>query len=192
MVYSNPLLAKAMSDPDVSRYMQMVKAIPGTYGHEFRTGRTGAVVAGRFLPDPADALLFVYGCLLHDTGKYKIPLSILLNPEKLEGSDLETMKMHPRFGFEMLRAFNPYVANLAVSHHEHGHEEKRYPRKRGHGNEDEKILLMKRLLAVTDEWEALMENRPYRRAMTRQQAEEAVYRDFPGQQQIVARFLELV
>lgn len=104
------------------------------------------------------------GALLHDSGKMWIDKVILNKPGPLTQEEFAVVKQHPEKGFNTLRAkrweLSSLVAHMAWQHHERVGGQG-YPR----GLAGEAILPYARLLAITDVYEAITVNRPYRRAM---------------------------
>ncbi len=107
------------------------------------------------------------GALLHDIGKIAVPDFILNKPGKLTAQEFEKMKMHTVIGAQILgRVEFPYpVVPIVRSHHERW-DGKGYP----DGLAAENIPLTARILSVVDCFDAVREDRQYRRAMTREQA----------------------
>jgi putative nucleotidyltransferase with HDIG domain len=105
--------------------------------------------------------------LLHDTGKIAVPEHILNKPGKLTAAEFEKMKRHAPIGAEILSSIEfPYPVVPIVRHHHENWDGTGYPdRLKG-----EEIPLGARLLSVVDCFDALTSDRPYRRAMTDQQA----------------------
>jgi HD-GYP domain-containing protein (c-di-GMP phosphodiesterase class II) len=104
------------------------------------------------------------GALLHDVGKMWIDKAILNKPGRLTNEEFAVVKIHPEDGFKALIAkrweLSSLVAHMAWQHHERVNG-LGYPRKlRG-----DEILSYARLLAITDVYEAITVNRPYRLAM---------------------------
>lgn len=57
--------------------------------------------------------------LVHDIGKIRIPISILCNPNKLEGEDLKEMRRHVEYTKEILEgSFSYKIVEMAANHHE--------------------------------------------------------------------------
>jgi putative nucleotidyltransferase with HDIG domain len=105
--------------------------------------------------------------LLHDTGKLAVPEHILNKPGRLTPAEFETMKSHVDVGADILSSIDfPYpVVPIVRAHHENW-DGTGYPRKlRG-----EDIPIGARILAVVDCFDALTSDRPYRPAMTEDQA----------------------
>jgi PAS domain S-box-containing protein len=107
------------------------------------------------------------GALLHDIGKMGIPDSILLKPESLTPNEWEVMRQHPVMAYELLSPINYLrpALNIPYCHHEKW-DGTGYPR----GLKGEEIPLPARIFAVTDVWDALTSERPYRPAWTAQDA----------------------
>jgi putative nucleotidyltransferase with HDIG domain len=107
------------------------------------------------------------GALLHDIGKMGIPDSILLKPESLTPNEWEVMRQHPVMAYELLLPINYLrpALNIPYCHHEKW-DGTGYPR----GLKGEEIPLPARIFAVTDVWDALTSDRPYRPAWTAQDA----------------------
>ncbi len=105
--------------------------------------------------------------ILHDVGKVAIPDDILLKPAKLTAEEWQTMKRHPEIGYRIAVASANLapIADLILSHHEHW-DGSGYPR----GLAGEDIPLLARIIAVADAYDVMTSGRPYRRAMTEEEA----------------------
>jgi putative two-component system response regulator len=113
---------------------------------------------------------------LHDIGKVAIPDGILLKPGKLSDEEWRVMKTHAEHGADLLqRAIDrlgedagpmlTFGKQIARHHHEKW-DGSGYP----DGLAGEAIPLSARLMAVADVYDALISERPYKRAMTHAQA----------------------
>jgi response regulator RpfG family c-di-GMP phosphodiesterase/signal transduction histidine kinase len=109
--------------------------------------------------------------LLHDIGKIRIPDSILKKPAPLNEEEWEIMKKHPEWGYEALTASYPEVANVILAHQEH-FDGTGYPR----GLKGEEIPPAARIIAVADAYHAMTSDRPYRKALSAEQAVEELLR----------------
>ena len=109
------------------------------------------------------------GALLHDMGKIEIDRTVLNKPSSLTEDEFKIMQQHPALGFNLLAKkrleISSLVAHMAWQHHEKI-DGSGYPR----GLQGDEILSYARLLAITDVYEAITANRPYRKAMTPQDA----------------------
>ena len=107
------------------------------------------------------------GALLHDIGKIAVPDYILNKPGKLTASEFEKMKMHTIAGAQILgRVEFPYPIVPVVRHHHERWDGNGYP----DGLANENIPLTARILSVVDCFDAVREDRQYRRALTREEA----------------------
>ncbi len=105
--------------------------------------------------------------LLHDIGKLAVPEHIINKPGKLTPEEFEKMKIHPVVGAEILQRVNfPYpVVPIVRSHHERW-DGKGYP----DGLAGEQIPIGARILTAVDCLDALATDRPYRRALSLDEA----------------------
>jgi diguanylate cyclase (GGDEF)-like protein/putative nucleotidyltransferase with HDIG domain len=105
--------------------------------------------------------------ILHDIGKLAVPENILSKPGHLTPEEFEKMKIHPIVGSEILdRVEFPYpVVPIVRSHHERW-DGTGYP----DGLEREAIPVGARILSAVDCFDALASERPYRRALTPEEA----------------------
>lgn len=105
--------------------------------------------------------------LVHDIGKIGVPEEILHKPDKLTDEEFDFIKSHPSKGEKILRPVikDPEVLDIVRSHHER-FAGGGYP----NGLEKEAIPLGARIMAVADAYDAMTSNRPYRRALTPENA----------------------
>jgi HD-GYP domain-containing protein (c-di-GMP phosphodiesterase class II) len=105
--------------------------------------------------------------LLHDLGKLGVPNLILDKPAKLEPAEFELIKRHPELTLRILTGIPTFdaVAEVAASHHERL-DGRGYFR----GLAESELTLAARIVAVADVFEALTAERPYRAAMSVEQA----------------------
>jgi diguanylate cyclase (GGDEF)-like protein/putative nucleotidyltransferase with HDIG domain len=118
------------------------------------------------LPEPEIEALKA-GALLHDIGKLAVPDYILNKPGKLTEAEYDKMKIHTVVGAEILaRVGFPYPVVPVVRHHHERWDGRGYPDKlKGEG-----IPMTARILMVVDCFDAVREDRQYRKAMTREEA----------------------
>jgi putative nucleotidyltransferase with HDIG domain len=102
-----------------------------------------------------------HGALLHDIGKLAIPDSILQKPGKLTDEEWVIMKTHPAKAVEILEAIPLLKPSLEIPycHHENW-DGTGYPQ----GLKGEQIPLYARIFTIIDQWEALTNDRVYRKA----------------------------
>jgi diguanylate cyclase (GGDEF)-like protein/putative nucleotidyltransferase with HDIG domain len=110
--------------------------------------------------DEVDALQAA--ALLHDIGKLAVPEHIISKPGRLTAEEFEKMKIHPTIGAEILeRVRFPYpVVPIVRAHHEKW-DGSGYPL----GLRGKEIPIGARILSALDFVDALVSDRPYRRAL---------------------------
>ncbi|HJQ24440.1 MAG TPA: HD domain-containing phosphohydrolase [Blastocatellia bacterium] len=107
------------------------------------------------------------GALLHDIGKIAVPDYILNKPGKLTPAEFEKMKLHTTAGAQILsRVEFPYPIVPVVRHHHERWDGKGYP----DGLKGDQIPLTARILSVVDCFDAVREDRQYRKGLTRDEA----------------------
>ncbi len=119
-----------------------------------------------------------WAALVHDVGKIFIPQSILRKPERLTPEEYALVQLHPIKGEELLlkvKDLEP-VARIVRHHHERL-DGMGYP----DGLKGEDIPLESRIVAVVDAFEAMTSDRPYRKAMSVEEALEELKRCSGGQ-----------
>jgi diguanylate cyclase (GGDEF)-like protein len=127
---------------------------------------------------------------LLDIGELAIPGLILSKPGKLEKEDYEIIKRHAELGYEMLKGLKDCEAIATiVRHHQERYDGAGYP----HELAGDDIPLLSRILSVLEAYAAMTSDRPYRRAMSHEEAVTEL-RNAAGTQfdaNIVERFLTL-
>ena len=119
--------------------------------------------------------LFVSSARLHDVGKIFISDTILNKPDKLTTDEFSVMKIHTTEGERIIsqivsrtgddEAFLHHAKLFAGYHHERW-DGKGYP----YGLEGTKIPLQGRIMAIVDVFDALVSERPYKKAFVRDEA----------------------
>lgn len=105
---------------------------------------------------------------LHDIGKARIPLAILDKPGRLDPEEEEIIKRHPVIGYDLLkgvRGISPEILDGVRHHHEYL-DGSGYP----DGLSGSQISDLVRLLTISDIFAALVEARPYKAPMPREDA----------------------
>ncbi|MDR3154888.1 MAG: response regulator [Deltaproteobacteria bacterium] len=153
-----------------------------TGGHVLRTQRYLDIMVGKLLETGLyseemarlDLDFLVPSALLHDIGKIAISDSILRKPGPLDREEFEEMKKHSRLGADAIgrisdktaeHAFLRHAQTIALTHHEKW-DGSGYP----DGLAGFDIPLEGRLMAVADVYDALVSDRPYKKAMSPGQA----------------------
>jgi putative nucleotidyltransferase with HDIG domain len=147
---------------DVRRYHQ------GTFQHCLLVTGVAVGFALDIKFPSADVKRLGLAATLHDIGKARIPLAILDKPGRLDPAEEEVMRRHPVIGYELLKAFpeiSPEILDGVRHHHEYL-DGSGYP----DGLTAPEISDLVRLLTISDIFAALIEHRPYRPPMSRQDA----------------------
>lgn len=136
-------------------------------GHVRRT-QIYAVGTGNALgltDDELDALRAA--SLLHDIGKLAVPEHILNKPGRLTSAELEKTKIHANVGASILEKVGfPYPVVPTVRHHHECWDGSGYP----NGLKGDEIPITARILSVADAFDALRGPRPFRAAISREDA----------------------
>lgn len=128
---------------------------------------------------------------VHDLGKVGIPDNILFKKDRLTDEEWVIMRQHPEKGYRIAQTSPELnqVADLILRHHEKW-DGSGYPL----GLKEEEIPLECRILAIVDAYDAMTNDRPYRRALTREEALEELKRNSGSQfdPNLVELFLSIV
>jgi HD-GYP domain-containing protein (c-di-GMP phosphodiesterase class II) len=105
---------------------------------------------------------------LHDIGKARIPLAILDKPGRLDPEEEAIIKRHPAIGYDLLKGVSGISAEIldGVRHHHEYLDGSGYP----DGLSGAQISDLVRLLTISDIFAALVEARPYKAPMSREDA----------------------
>jgi len=121
-----------------------------------------------------DSEAFLKSALLHDVGKIRIRDDLLLKPSRLTDDEFVKMKLHSSYGTELIeklekkvprQTFLEYAAILARWHHERW-DGTGYP----DGLKGDEIPLQVRMMALADVYDALISERPYKKAYSHKKA----------------------
>jgi putative two-component system response regulator len=140
---------------------------PYTEGHCERLARNAAELGRHLQLDEDDIVALRRGGFLHDLGKIAVPDEILKKGSNLTPAEWEMMKKHPITGETICRPLKSLRLVLPIirSHHEHS-DGSGYP----DGLTNGQIPLLPRILQVVDVYDALRTARPYKPALTHEQA----------------------
>ncbi len=139
-----------------------------THGHIRRVQRYAVGLARALgISDDRQLRAIEAAALLHDMGKLAIPEFILNKPGKLTASEFAVMKTHAALGADILSSIEfPYPVVPIVRYHHENWDGSGYPE----GIRGADIPIGARILSVVDCYDALTSDRPYRPAMTTEQA----------------------
>jgi putative two-component system response regulator len=134
-----------------------------------------AVQLGVTLDLPEDDLQELQiACLLHDIGKVAVPDEILLKPGALNTEETEIVRQHPVIGESICAPLKSLRRVLPVIRHHHERiDGSGYP----DGLRGNEIPLLARILQVADIYDALITDRPYRDALSSEDALETLNKE---------------
>jgi HD-GYP domain-containing protein (c-di-GMP phosphodiesterase class II) len=133
---------------------------PFLRGHTERVTRYALETARSLNLAEAQLEILRYAAEVHDVGKISIPDFILGKPGKLTSAERAMIQLHPVRGAEILEPLEFLGPAIPiVRHHHERYDGNGYP----DGLEKEKIPLMSRILACADAFDAMTQDRPYRR-----------------------------
>jgi putative two-component system response regulator len=172
-----------MSDSVALAFAELIECRdPNTGEHVARTSSYVGMLGRRLIDmglfteelTSTDLDMMIRAAPFHDIGKIAISDRVLLKPGQLDDEEFTVMKQHTVIGEEILKnmlARTPtqqylhYARMIAASHHER-FDGKGYPR----GLSGDGIPLCGRIMAVADVYDALVDNRVYRRGMSHTEA----------------------
>jgi putative nucleotidyltransferase with HDIG domain len=162
-----------------------------TAGHSLRVRNYAIKIATTLNLSHADITILEQAALLHDIGKIATPDGILNKKAPLTKEERQYINMHPVVAREILSTVSDFEDILDIIYHHHERiDGKGYPK----GLKRDQIPLLARIIAVADTYDAMLSERPYRSAKTKDEAIDELIRVKGSQldQEIVDRFIEVV
>ncbi len=144
-----------------------------TEAHVQRTRRMGTVLGKRIGLNDAEQANLSLLCLLHDIGKIGVPLEILNKPGKLTDQEWTVLRAHAEKGYQIAMSTDELkpIAEMIRYHHERW-DGKGYP----DGLSGSAIPLLSRIISIVDTYDAMVNDRSYRKGRTPEQAQEEIRR----------------
>ncbi|TMG55785.1 MAG: HD-GYP domain-containing protein [Chloroflexi bacterium] len=144
-----------------------------TEGHSRRVVEYMELIIAQLPVAPGHVATLRRGALLHDIGKIGVPDNVLRKPAALSEAEWVVMKRHPEHGARIISQI-PFLQDVSriVRHHHERWDGMGYP----DGIAAEAIPLGARIFAVADSFDAMTSDRPYRRAMSVEDARAEVAR----------------
>ncbi|MGB2630554.1 MAG: HD domain-containing phosphohydrolase [Candidatus Omnitrophota bacterium] len=150
-----------------------------------------SIIGRKFNMNESEIKMLQYAAMLHDAGQISIPERVLLKKGDLTGKEYDIVKMHPLKGADILSKFRPLkpIVPIILYHHEN-FDGSGYPR----GLKKDNIPLAARILAVVASFEAMITEKPYRKALSISSAVKEVGKNSGTQfdPKIVEEFCEAV
>ena len=144
-----------------------------TEGHSQRVVRYSLEIGSLLGLERHDLEILGRGTLLHDIGKIGVPDAVLWKPGKLTDEEWVEMRNHVEYGYRMLRHI-PFLRDAAMImlHHHERFDGAGYPQ----SLKDHDIVIGARIFAIADTYDAMTTDRPYRKALSDQDAREEITR----------------
>jgi len=180
---------------EAQRLLEEVRKVDEhTFLHCCRVGRGSRRLAKAMGLNEFEQAVLEFSGLFHDIGKAHIPVEILQKPSRLDRDEIEVIKTHPMKSAEMIavhqdEAFFRFLLPGVKFHHEKV-DGTGYP----YGLSGDAIPLFARLISIVDTFDAMTQQRVYRKALPREKAISELL-DFSGRQfdpQLVRIFVDLL
>lgn len=162
----------------VDRQMKMIESVSNllhiiqekdqyTEDHCNNTGNLAVQIATIMKLHERTIENILYAGKFHDVGKIDLPMDVLNKPGALTHQEFEMVKAHSRIGSDIVKREidDPYMARIVLEHHEKL-DGSGYPA----GLKGDEICMEARVILVADSYDAMTTDRPYRKALTHEQA----------------------
>lgn len=160
-------------------------------GHSERVEKIALKIAKRInLSKDKIQIISDFG-ILHDIGKISIDSSILRKSDKLNKDEWEIIKKHPINGMHIVFPIEEYIRDISfIKYHHERVNGNGYPEKLN----GPKIPILARIFSVADAFEAMISDRPYRKALSIDQAKKELIENAGSQfdEKIVGVTLNLI
>ncbi|MEH7333560.1 HD-GYP domain-containing protein [Neobacillus drentensis] len=149
---------------DISSLMEITKQVElkdrYTFKHSDRVAKYSVKIAKKLKLTKEQLENLTVAAVLHDIGKIHVPIEILNKTGRLTDEEFEIIKKHPVDGANMIKgSYYQELAPIIEQHHERLNGSG-YPC----GLSGNDILLEARIIAVSDTFDAMTEDRAYRKA----------------------------
>ncbi len=143
------------------------KRDPYTGGHTQRVTLYSLATAGYLPLGPIEKKWLKIAAVLHDIGKIGIEDQILRKPAQLSPEEYDVIKHHSNLGAEIIEHIKPLKEIIpGVKYHHEQVNGRGYPG----GLKGEDIPLIAKIVSVSDTYDAMTTDRPYRKALTQKAA----------------------
>ena len=165
VAYKNAFLLVQLERSYLEMILALAQAVeakdPYTHGHIDRVRWLSVKLARTMNLDEDEQELIAKAAILHDVGKIGTPDHILLKPGPLDDKERDIMNHHTTGSYRILKDINSLDerVKLMVLHHHERYDGKGYPS----GLAGDKIPLGAQIIAVSDTFDAMTSDRPYRK-----------------------------
>ena len=164
---------------DVLSGLNSIKSFDNyTYEHSVDTAVISTIIAKKLMLNQEKLKQVAVGEFLHDIGKIFIDEKIINKPGKLTPEEFEMVKLHPVYGYELLKdveQIGSVAAHIPFQHHER-QDGRGYPRGlRGNNKldmgslkfqEGDRLIMLAEIAAIADFYDACISDRPYRKGLS--------------------------
>ena len=149
-----------------------------TQGHSTRVSKLSSLIGREMGLTRQELDELEMACIFHDVGKIKTPDAILRKQDALNAPEKTEMMKHPEYGVEILSTA-PFLHKFipTVRHHHEWFNGEGYP----DGLRGNRIPLFAAIISVADSFDAMTSERPYKKAMSEEEAKRELLR-FSGRQ----------
>ena len=188
-----------MNISETDRWAQLLRnlsrdidtVISGSGHHSVRVAYWVESIARTLNMGDGDVQLLYWASLLHDIGKVALPKEILEKKGPLTEGEWTYIELHPTIGANLVRVTETVSPVAPIVHaHQEKYNGKGYP----YGLKGDDIPLGARILTVVDAYDAMIDDRPYRKPKSHEEAVAELYRN-RGQQfdpSVVDTFYEVL
>lgn len=169
---SNELISVIRSNDAVAVDINRIKVSDEyTFKHSVDVATMSMIIARNFGLSKLEMEELCVAGLLHDVGKSNIPLEVLNKPGRLTDDEFKIMRQHSLFGFKILKGkgFSQGIMEGVLEHHEKINGSG-YPQ----GLPENRIHKYAKIIAVADVYDALVTERPYKKAFSKREAIEMI------------------
>ncbi len=138
-----------------------------TRGHCDRVAQISVAIGNHLEMDKKQCEELELAAILHDVGKIGVKVGILCKAGPLTDKEFKEIQCHPEMGAKILSPLSNYQEiALFVRHHHENYDGSGYP----DGLKEDEIPLAARIINLVDAFDAMTSNRPYRKALSREEA----------------------
>lgn len=146
---------------------------PYTIGHSKRVAEYALQIGTSMGLKDEDLVYLQFSALLHDIGKIGVPDNILNKKGKLSEDEFLIVKQHPVKGAKILEQTTSLrFLGLGVRYHHERYDGNGYCS----GIKGNDIPLYARIITIADSYDAMTQNRPYRKALSHEDAVKEIHK----------------
>lgn len=177
---ANELMDELLTKKNVLVNLVDIKSMDSyTYQHSVNVAVLSLILGLELRLNKYELYDLCIGALVHDIGKILVPKELILKEGPLTEAEFKLVKEHALKGYDYLRSVQELSSParvISLQHHER-YDGKGYPENRSGSN----ISKLARIVSVADVYDALTSDRPYRRAMSPNEAIEYIMGSGSGQ-----------